>query len=164
MAHKYLLAAGFNDIIKPVVATDSRDIFMNMGKKITVGILASETGCNVETVRYYEKSGLMPEPPRSGGGHRLYSFDHVKRLTFIRRCRELGFSIKQVKKLLALIDEPGHGCGEVKAQALAHVVEIQEKIEDLRRLEKVLQSMSEQCREDEFSAQNCPIIESLYNW
>lgn len=164
MAHIYLLAAGFNDIIKPVVATGSRDIFMNAGKKITVGILASETGCNIETVRYYEKSGLMPEPSRSEGGHRLYTFDHVKRLTFIRRCRELGFNIVQVKGLLKLIDEPGHGCGEVKAQALAHIEEIQEKIEDLRRLEKVLQSMSEQCHEDEYSAQNCPIIESLYNW
>ncbi len=137
---------------------------MNLGKKITVGVLASETGCNVETVRYYEKSGLMPEPSRSQGGHRLYSFDHVKRLTFIRRCRELGFSIKQVKNLLMMIDEPGHCCGEVKEQALSHVEEIQEKIEDLRQLEKVLLSMSEQCHTDEYAAQNCPIIESLYKW
>ena len=137
---------------------------MNTGKKITVGVLASETGCNVETVRYYEKSGLMPEPSRSEGGHRLYAFDHVKRLTFIRRCRELGFSIKQVKNLLMLIDEPGHCCGEVKSQAIAHVEEIQEKIEDLGQLKKVLLSMSEQCHAEEYTAQNCPIIESLYKW
>lgn len=137
---------------------------MKTAKKITVGILASETGCNIETVRYYEKSGLMPEPSRSEGGHRLYSFDHVKRLTFIRRCRELGFSVKQVNGLLKMVDEPGHCCGEVKEKALAHAGEIQEKIEDLRQLEKVLLSMSEQCHADEYSAKDCPIIESLYKW
>lgn len=137
---------------------------MNAGKKMTVGVLAAETGCNIETVRYYEKAALMPEPLRSEGGHRLYSFEHVKRLTFIRRCRELGFSIKQVKNLLTMIDEPGHSCGEVQRQAQTHIEEIQEKIEDLRRLEKVLLSMSEQCCEDKYTAQNCPIIESLYKW
>lgn len=135
---------------------------MFSANKITMGVLASKTGCDVETVRYYEKMDLMPEPPRSKGGHRLYALDHVKRLTFIRRCRELGFSIKQVKSMLSFIDEPGHVCGEVKAMALQHSKVIKQKIKDLTRLEKALKSMAGKCVEEKYSAEKCPIIDALY--
>ncbi len=93
--------------------------------EFSTGQLAKKAKCKVETVHYYEKSGLMPEPPRTEGGHIIYALSHIKRLNFIRRCRELGFSIEQIKELLKLIDEPGHHCGEVKGLAIAKGLTIQ---------------------------------------
>ncbi len=69
-----------------------------------IGALSTRTGVNIETIRYYEREGLLPHPPRTAGGHRSYSEDHLKRLTFIRRSRELGFSIAEIRGLLALVD------------------------------------------------------------
>jgi MerR family mercuric resistance operon transcriptional regulator len=104
----------------------------------------------------------MPEPPRSAGGHRLYALDHVKRLTFIRRCRELGFSIEEVKEMLSFIDEPGHACSEVKSMTLQHAKKIKQKIKDLTRLEKALKSMAGKCEGEKYSVEQCPIIDVLY--
>lgn len=128
----------------------------------TVGQLAKQANCKVETVHYYEKSGLMPEPPRSVGGHRIYSVDHAKRLIFIRRSRELGFSIEQIKSLLKFIDEPDHSCGEVKAVASAQSLEVQRKIDDLIRLKSALDSMVKQCKGANYPIDKCPIIDALY--
>ncbi len=72
---------------------------------MAIGVLSERTGCKVETIRFYEREGLLPAPVRSSGGYRLYSQDHLKRLTFIRRARVLGFSIDEVRKLLTLADE-----------------------------------------------------------
>lgn len=80
----------------------------------------------------YEKSRLMPKPPRTEGGHRIYALPHVKRLNFIRRSRELGFSIEQIKALLKFIDEPDHDCGEVQTMAMQKIAEVQQKIADLQ--------------------------------
>ncbi len=135
---------------------------MPSANKITMGVLAAKTGCKVETVRYYEKMGLMPEPPRSEGGHRLYAREHVKRLIFIRRCRDLDFNIEQVKYLLSFIDEPEHTCGEVREMTIKHVKEIRLKIKNLMRLEKSLKLMVGKCDEAGCSAELCPIIEVLY--
>jgi len=93
----------------------------------SVGQLANKAGCGVETVHYYEKIGIMPEPPRTEGGHRMYGFPHVKRLNFIRRTRALGFSIEQIRELLKFIDEPGHFCGEIKGMAMLQAREVQKK-------------------------------------
>ena len=128
----------------------------------SIGQLAERAGCKVETVHYYEKSGLMPAPPRTGGGHRVYALVHVKRLNFIRRSRKLGFSIEQIKELLKFIDEPGHYCGEVKAMALLQTQAIQQKIDDLERLKVALSDMSSQCKGRQFTIDNCPIIDALY--
>ncbi len=128
----------------------------------TIGQLARRAGCKVETVHYYEKTGLMPEPPRTEGGHRVYSLPHVKRLNFIRRSRELGFSIEQIKDLLRFIDEPGHHCGEVKAMAMLQAREVQRKIDDLKRLQDGLNRMVSQCRGGRYSIDDCPIIDALY--
>lgn len=130
---------------------------------LTVGELAQHTDCKVETVRYYEKIGLLPQPPRSPGGHRLYPFDSLKRLTFIRRSRELGFSIEQVRNLLHIIDEPHHTCGEVKALTLAQAHEIQQKINDLKRLQKALNDMASKCKGKSFNVNDCEIIDALYS-
>lgn len=128
----------------------------------TIGKLAKEAGCKVETVHYYEKTGLMPEPPRTEGGHRIYALTHVKRLNFIRRCRELGFGIKQVKEMLRFIDEPDHYCGEVKAMAMLQAREVQQKIDDLERLKSALNQMVAQCKGKNYSIDDCPIIDALY--
>jgi len=74
------------------------------GKLLTRGLLAARTGCNIETIRYYERVGLLPPPPRSAGGHRLYGHDLVRRLNFVRRSRDLGFSIEEIRELLRLVD------------------------------------------------------------
>lgn len=127
-----------------------------------IGRLAVLTNCKVETVRYYERSGLMPEPPRTGGGQRVYALSHVKRLNYIRRSRELGFSIEQIRQLLKFIDEPDHDCGEVKAMAVQQVQQIQQKIDDLQRLESALNEMVDRCKGSAYSIDDCPIIDALY--
>ena len=128
----------------------------------TIGKLAKQTGCKVETVHYYEKTGIMPEPPRTEGGHRVYTLSHVKRLNYIRRSRELGFSIGQIRELLKFIDEPDHYCGEVKAMAMLQARVVQQKIDDLERLKKGLNKMVAQCKGKGYSVDDCPIIDALY--
>lgn len=128
----------------------------------TIGRLAQQANCKTETVYYYEKSGLMPKPPRSTGGHRIYDISHAKRLKFIRRSRELGFNIEQIKTLLSFIDEPDHSCGEVKKVALEQSREVQEKINDLLLLKQALDTMVGQCRGKNYPVEKCPIIDALY--
>jgi len=131
-------------------------------KIFSIGQLAKKTACKVETVHYYEKTGLMPEPPRTEGGHRQYSLPHVKRLNFIRRNRELGFRIEQIKELLRFIDEPNHYCGEIKAMAMLQSREVQQKIDDLERLKAALNQMVTQCKGEDYTIDDCPIIDALY--
>ena len=104
----------------------------------------------------------MPNPPRTEGGHRVYALSHVKRLNFIRRSRELGFSIEQIKELLRFIDEPDHYCGEVKAMATLQARAVQQKIDDLERLKKALITMLSRCKGSRYSIDDCPIIDALY--
>src|SRR5581483_9091255 len=103
-----------------------------------IGALANESGVNIETIRYYEKIGIMPKPARSAGGYRVYIAAHLKRLTFIRRGRELGFSLDELRGLLRLVDGHAYTCAEVRALTLDHVGGIRRKIADLRRLERVM--------------------------
>lgn len=137
---------------------------MATGKKtsFTVGDLATQSGCTVETVRYYEKTGLMPNPPRTAGGHRIYSLEHLKRLIFIRRSRDLGFSIEQVKALLRFVDEPDHTCGEVRGMAILQAQAVQEKIDDLKRLQKALNEMAARCKGGRYKIEDCPIVDALF--
>lgn len=125
----------------------------------TIGTLSAETGCNIETIRYYERIRLLPKPPRSAGGHRLYGDDHVRRLTFIRRSRELGFTLKDVKSLLAFVDTGDYRCAEVKALTLEQLATVRRKIADLRRLERALKEMAIKC--DGGDVPGCPILEAL---
>jgi MerR family transcriptional regulator, mercuric resistance operon regulatory protein len=128
---------------------------------VTIGALSRQANVPIETVRYYERSGLMPKPPRSGGGHRLYNRDHLKRLIFIRRGRELGFSLEELRALLGLVDGGHYTCGEVKALSDRHLIDVRQKIADLRRLEKTLEEISSQCKEE--AVPECPIIEGLFS-
>lgn len=131
-------------------------------KVMSVGALSTRAGCNIETVRYYESIGLMPEPPRTEGGHRQYTSSHTKRLCFIRRSRELGFPIEQVRELLKLIDEPNHTCGEVKAITMLQARDVQKKINDLKRLRNALNKMTVTCNGGSYTIDDCPIIDALF--
>ncbi|OUS32694.1 MerR family transcriptional regulator [Thalassotalea sp. 42_200_T64] len=127
-----------------------------------MGQLSKRSGCKVERVHYYEKIGLMPEPPKTEGGHRVYSLTHVKRLNFIRRSRELGFKIEQIRQLLKFIDEPNHYCGEVRAMAMQQSRVVQEKILDLQRLQAALNEMVTHCKGSQNSIDDCPIVDALF--
>ena len=129
-------------------------------KPFTIGALSKGTGCHIETIRYYERIGLMPKPPRSPGGHRLYQDDHLRRLTFIRRSRELGFTLEEVRGLLRLVDGGSYTCAEVKALTLDHAAEVRRKVADLRKLERVLKEMAAECEGGEVP--ECPIVDALF--
>jgi MerR family mercuric resistance operon transcriptional regulator len=131
-----------------------------VGHPQTIGQISKHTGCNIETIRYYERIGLMPTPPRSEGGFRLYSEDHVKRLSFIRRSRQLGFALQDVRGLLKLVDGSDYTCDEVQEMTLSHLKEIRAKIQDLRGMESVLRGMAAQCEGG--AVPECPIIEALF--
>lgn len=124
----------------------------------TIGQLSRETGVGIETIRYYEKVRLMPKPLRTGGGHRLYSNEQLKRLLFIRRSRELGFTMQEIRNLLALVDG-GYTCGQVKTVALDHLKAVRLKISDLRRMERTLADTAARCRGG--GAPECPIVDVL---
>jgi len=129
-------------------------------KRLTIGQLSRRTGCHIETIRYYEKIDLLLPPPRSEGGYRLYGEDHLKRLNFVRRSRELGFTLDEIRGLLRLVDGGDYTCLEVKAITLEHLDEVRRKISDLRVLEKVLEDMVSQC--DDGRVPECPVIEALF--
>lgn len=126
---------------------------------VTIGKLSERTGVNIETIRYYERIGLLPPPPRSVGRHRLYDDEHRQRLAFVRRARELGFSLDQVRALLGLSGKHGLACEEVKTLTQRHIAEVRRKIRDLRKLERVLSDLSARCRPDRVP--ECPILEAL---
>jgi MerR family mercuric resistance operon transcriptional regulator len=111
-------------------------------QSFTIGRLATAAGVNLETVRYYERIKLIPSPARTASGHRAYEETHVRRLTFIRRARELGFSIEQIRALLVLADPSRASCAEVKEIARAHLGAVRAKLDDLRRLEQILTATS----------------------
>ncbi|MGR3708899.1 MAG: MerR family transcriptional regulator [Alterinioella nitratireducens] len=123
------------------------------------GDLARLTGCNLETIRYYETIGVMPEPPRSSKNYRVYDDSHVTRLRFVMRARELGFTLDEVRDLLAMVDGGQQTCGEVQALATAHLATVRTKIADLRRIEHVLSSTVAQCTGDDVP--ECPVIDAL---
>ncbi|HED13034.1 MAG TPA: MerR family transcriptional regulator [Gammaproteobacteria bacterium] len=125
----------------------------------TIGALSKRTGVKIETIRYYEHIGIMPNPPRTEGGQRIYSESHTKRLTFICRSRELGFSIDEIRSLLKLVDGGEITCGEVLDKTLGHIEDIQKKIADLQRMERVLQEMASKCSGNDVP--ECPILEAL---
>ncbi|HUZ12026.1 MAG TPA: helix-turn-helix domain-containing protein [Caulobacteraceae bacterium] len=130
-----------------------------MRPSLTIGRLAAQAGVNLETVRYYERIGLMPEPERSAAGHRSYLPEHRVRLAFIRRARQLGFRLDEVRALIGLAEPGRQSCAEVKALASNHLDEIQAKIADLTRLEVVLSQAVRRCGDG--AAPVCPVIEAL---
>lgn len=133
---------------------------MNSLARLAIGALAERTGCNIETIRYYERAGLLPVPVRSAGGYRLYGTEHLRRLTFIRRARALGFSIDEIRTLLKLANERRRPCAEVRVVAAAHLEDVRSKISDLKAMERVLRETVTRCGDGKGSG--CPLIDSLY--
>ena len=125
----------------------------------SIGELASATGTKVETIRYYERIGLLPAPARTVGNYRIYAVDHLNRLSFIRRARHLGFTLLQVRELLELADQKNRSCAAVDAIAREHLAEVQRKIADLTALRRELTDVIGQCRRGTIA--ECRILEAL---
>ena len=126
---------------------------------LTRGELSKVTGCNIETIRYYEKVSLIPDPPRTEAGYRVYDDRHVERLRFILRARELGFSLDDIRGLLALVDHGTQTCAEVKQRTEKHLADVREKIADLEQIEQVLADTAAQCSGD--AVPECPVLKAL---
>ena len=124
------------------------------------GELAKRTGANAETVRYYEKIGLLPKPPRTEGGYRAYDMSHERRLWFILRSRQLGFTLDEIGTLLGLVDDLDQPCSAARAVATTHLTHVRAKIADLRRMERVLKDVISQCADGRLA--ECPLIETLF--
>ena len=112
---------------------------------LKIGELAERTGTNAPTIRYYESIGLLPQAGRQEGGQRRYGAADVRRLTFIRRCRDFGFPVEQVRALVALIEDPASCCTEARDIALAHRVEVRAKLAELRALEREIGAFVRRC-------------------
>lgn len=127
---------------------------------LTRGELAKNAGVNIETIRYYERLGLIPEPLRTKSGYRVFSPEMVRRIRFIKRSQDLGFTLSEINQLLTMTESGGNGCREVREFASHKIKEIELKIRDLQNIKNVLQDLSSKCS-DERPIDDCPIIESL---
>lgn len=126
---------------------------------LTIGDLGKATSTKVETIRYYERIGLLPQPPRTSGNYRDYGQAELGRLSFIRRARDLGFSLDQVRALLRLSDDRSRDCAAVDRIAEAHLVEIDRKLADLTALRRSLKAVIDSCAGGIVA--DCRIIEAL---
>ncbi len=125
---------------------------------ILIGELSRRTGCNIETIRYYERIGLMPAPPRRGR-YRSYSPEHVDRLGFVRRARELGFTLDEVRALFGVAASGQASCAEARDLAASHLEDVRARISDLKRMERVLAETVRACEAGNDTG--CPVIAAL---
>jgi Cu(I)-responsive transcriptional regulator len=126
---------------------------------LSIGALARTTGTRVETIRYYERIGLLPAPARTSGNYRAYARHHLERLSFIRRGRDLGFPLDAVRALLRLADDRSRSCAEVDRIARGHLIEVERKLADLAALGAELRQLVDQCKHGTIA--ECRIIEAL---
>jgi MerR family mercuric resistance operon transcriptional regulator len=127
---------------------------------LTIGELSRRTAVNIETIRYYERIGLLARPPRTSAGHRLFGVEGFCTLSFIKRSRELGFGLEDIRTLLSLRNTQGP-CKDVRAVAARHLEQVQSKIRDLAKLERVLSEAIAACHNDE--KPDCAVLDSLDN-
>jgi Hg(II)-responsive transcriptional regulator len=127
---------------------------------LKIGTVASRADVGVETIRFYERQGLIEEPPRTASGYRQYPEETISRLRFIRRAQELGFSLREIDELISLRLDPTANSADVKARAEEKVAEIEAKIRDLQRMKDALADLAEACS-GEGSIRECPILEAL---
>lgn len=131
-----------------------------MAARLKIGELAQRTGTQVETIRYYEREGLLPAPERSEGNYRLYDAAHAERLSFIRHCRSLDMALEEIRRLLSFRDAPQQDCGEVNALLDAHIGHVAERIGELQQLEKQLKALRRLCRKTQ-AVRDCAILQEL---
>ena len=131
--------------------------------KWTIGALSAQTGCNIPTIRYYEQIGLLPRPERAPNGHRYYRNADLKRLSFVKRCRDFGFPIEQVRALVSLFEDGNRSCAEVRDLAQVHLDAVRAKLEEMRRLEANLMAFVDSCTDacSGGPARDCIIIDDL---
>ncbi len=129
-------------------------------KTLTIGRLAQEVGINLETVRFYERQGLLPKPPRSASGYRLFPTEAARRLKFIKRAQELGFSLSEIRELLALRMSPRTTSAEIRKRTEAKITDIEGKIKSLDSMRKTLVKLARSCGGCA-PLSECPILESL---
>jgi MerR family mercuric resistance operon transcriptional regulator len=132
----------------------------HQASEISRAALSKKTGVNRETIRYYEKINLIPAPGRTANGYRVYDVEHLKRLSFIKRCRELGFTLKEIAALLALVDGGNYSCAEIRDHTVTHLNDVDDKIRDLRKMQQTLRQMVSECEGGLLP--DCPIIDSLF--
>ncbi len=125
-----------------------------------IGIASRRSGVGIETIRYYEREGIVPKPERAVSGRRLYDEDAIARLRFVRRCRELGFSMKDAMVLLALSNDSGYRCLDVKRISENHLLNIESKILDLKKLSVALVELIDRCDNEQV---RCPALEQLFS-
>ncbi len=125
-----------------------------------IGEIAKKCNVNKETLRYYERMGLIPEPIRTDSGYRLYSEETINRILFIKRMQELGFTLTEIHKLLGVVDKDDVRCSDMYEFVVEKIKDVQMKIRDLKRIEQLLNELKEHCP-DEKSIYECPIIETL---
>ncbi|RBP05334.1 MerR family transcriptional regulator [Rossellomorea aquimaris] len=127
---------------------------------LSISMIAKQADINLQTIRFYEKRGLLPEPPRSESGYRVYSEEYVARIKFIKRAKELGFTLDEIKQLLT-ISEGGHDAQTIKNFTSEKIMEITKKINDLQRIKGTLQKLSDECPGPGVPSSECPIIQDL---
>ena len=140
------------------VLVDSRK--KNTTPELTIGDVANRSGVHVETLRYYERRGLVAKPPRTPSNYRIYPLETVRRVRFIKRAQELGFSLEQIGDLLALRAAPKASCGDVRLRAEAKLDDIDQKMRDLRRMKKALANLVAQCS-GRGPVTECPILDAI---
>ena len=127
---------------------------------LKIGQVAERGGVNLQTIRYYEREGLLPEPPRLQSGYRMFPADAVRRVRFIKRAQDLGFALSEIKDLLALRIDRGRSSVEVREMAQAKISNIEQKIRTLKKMKQVLGELTERCSGCGPSSE-CPILESI---
>lgn len=160
-------AAGGGAVTSKELWLQSRGLWVTydggMSARLSIGLVARRTGATVPTVRYYEEIGLLPAASRTAAGQRSYDEATVRRLVFIRRCRDFGFSIDLVRELIGLVDEPDRPCVEVRDIAASHLHQVRTKLDELRQLETSLSAIV--CGCDDACAGgatvDCTILEDL---
>lgn len=131
-----------------------------MSTALTIGALAERSSVGVETIRFYERQGLLPAPSRTASGYRSYPPDAVERVQFIRRAKEVGFTLEEIGELLALKVSHGKSCETVRQRALDKVADIDCKVKDLRRMRKALDALVQRCSGQE-GIDDCTILDAL---
>jgi len=131
---------------------------------LTIGKIAKGAEVKIDTVRYYERSGLIPIPGRSDSGYRLYGSDTVDRILFVKQAQELGFTLREIKELLSLKMDPACTCGSIKKRTVAKIEDIQGKIKVLNKMKKSLGKLADACDGNDFlSVSECPILDAIGN-
>ena len=154
-------------LTKHPIATTGSSLYVDrrskrrfMNHSLQIGELAKRTGCLVETIRYYEREGLLPNPVRSKGNYRLFSDIHVERLRFIRHCRSLDMTLKEIQVLLRFRDTPDENCSEVNALLDEHIGHVSQRIRKLKLLQDELRGLRSLCQRAQ-AAKDCRILQSL---